>query len=194
MKRAVIYARVSTNNGQTTENQIRELEEVATKAGWTITKVYNEQGVSGAKGRDQRPELDSLLKAVTRREVDIVLAWAVDRLGRSLQDLIGIMQEIKAAGADLYLHKQALDTTTPSGKAMFGMLGIFAEFERDMIRERVNAGLARAKAEGKKLGRPFLPDETKSAIHKLKEEGESVRKIASRLGVGTSTVQRVLKG
>jgi len=194
MKRAVIYARVSTNNGQTTENQIRELEEVAAKAGWTVSKVYNEQGVSGAKGRDQRPELDSLLKAVTRREVDIVLAWAVDRLGRSLQDLIGIMQEIKAAGADLYLHKQALDTTTPAGKAMFGMLGIFAEFERDMIRERVNAGLARAKAEGKKLGRPFLPDETREAILKRKSEGMSIRNIAKELEVGTSTVQRVLKG
>jgi DNA invertase Pin-like site-specific DNA recombinase len=193
MKRAAIYARVSTLNGQTTRNQIRELEEVALKAGWEVAGVFDEQGVSGAKGRGQRPELDKLLKAVTRREVDVVMAWSVDRLGRSLTDLVGIMQEIRGAGRDLYLHKQGLDTSTPAGKAMFGMLGVFAEFERDMIRERVQAGLARAKADGKRLGRPTLSATTKRQVLQLKNEGVSIRSIAQKLGIGTSSVQRILK-
>jgi len=192
MKRAAIYARVSTNNGQTTENQVRELEEVARHAGWEVVQIFDEQGVSGAKGRDSRPQLDALLKAVTRREVDVVMVWAVDRLGRSLQHLIAIMQEIRAAGRDLYIHKQGLDTTTPAGKAMFGMLGVFAEFERDMIRERVNAGLDRAKAEGKRLGRPSLPEEIKAEVLRLRSEGVSVRKVAQKLGIGVSSVQRVM--
>jgi DNA invertase Pin-like site-specific DNA recombinase len=193
MKRAAIYARVSTLNGQTTRNQIIELEEVALKAGWEVAGVFDEQGVSGAKGRGQRPELDKLLKAVTRREVDVVMAWSVDRLGRSLTDLVGIMQEIRGAGRDLYLHKQGLDTSTPAGKAMFGMLGVFAEFERDMIRERVQAGLARAKADGKRLGRPTLSATTKRQVLQLKNEGVSIRSIAQKLGIGTSSVQRILK-
>jgi DNA invertase Pin-like site-specific DNA recombinase len=193
MKKAGIYARVSTLNGQTTKNQIRELEEVAQKAGWELTGVYDEQGVSGAKGRGQRPELDKLLKAVTRREIDVVMAWSVDRLGRSLTDLVGIMQEIRGAGRDLYLHKQGLDTSTPAGKAMFGMLGVFAEFERDMIRERVQSGLARARAEGKRLGRPTLSAETKHKVHELKNEGESIRGISRKLKIGKSSVQRILK-
>ena len=192
MKQAAIYARVSTNNGQTTDNQVRELREVAAKAGWEVVQVFDEQGVSGAKGRDGRPQLDALLKAVMRREVDVVMVWAVDRLGRSLQDLIGTMREIQAAGRDLYIHKQGLDTTTPAGRAMFGMLGVFAEFERDMIRERVNAGLARAKAEGKRLGRPTLPEATKAEVLRLRAEGVSMRGIAQRLDIGVSTVQRVL--
>ncbi len=106
--------------------------------------MYEDAGLSGAKGRDQRPGLDALLKAVTRREVDLVAAWSVDRLGRSLTDLLGLLTELHAKGVDLYLHQQGLDTSTPSGRAMFQMMGVFAEFERAMIRERVMAGLARA--------------------------------------------------
>ena len=191
--RAAIYARVSTN-GQTVENQVRELQEVADRSGWKVAKVFQDQGISGKNGRDKRPQLDALLKAVTRREIDIVLVWAVDRLGRSLQDLLGILQEIHGAGADLFIHQQAIDTTTPAGKALFGMLGVFAEFERSMIQERIHAGLSRARAAGKKLGRPCLDQDMRDKVVSLREQGISIRKIATELGVGVSTVSRVLTG
>jgi DNA invertase Pin-like site-specific DNA recombinase len=144
MKRAVLYLRVSTLD-QTTANQERELRQVAKRTGYEIVKVYKDHGISGAKGRDGRPQFDALCKAATRREFDVVMAWSVDRLGRSLQDLIGFLSELHAVGIDLFLHQQGLDTTTPAGKAMFGMMGIFGEYERAIIAERVRAGLARAK-------------------------------------------------
>jgi DNA invertase Pin-like site-specific DNA recombinase len=156
MKRAVLYLRVSTLD-QTVANQERELRQVAERAGWEIVHVYRDHGISGAKGRDKRPAFDVLHKAAARREFDIVMAWSVDRLGRSLQDLVAFLSEIRAAGVDLFLHQQALDTTTPAGKALFQMMGVFAEFERSMIQERVRAGLRRAKEEGKRLGRPRPP-------------------------------------
>jgi DNA invertase Pin-like site-specific DNA recombinase len=151
--RVAIYTRVSTGS-QTTENQLRELEAVAERHGWQVVATFTDEGISGAKGRDQRPGLNSLLEGVTRRDFDKVMAWSVDRLGRSLPDLLAVMGELKAKGVDFYLHQQSLDTSTPAGKAMFQMLGVFSEFEREIIRERVNSGLARAKAQGKKLGRP----------------------------------------
>src|SRR5499433_51715 len=144
MKRAAVYLRVSTVE-QTTANQERELRDIAARSGLEIVKVYKDHGISGAKGRDKRPGFDALCKDAVRREFDVVLAWSVDRLGRSLQDLICFLSEIHAAGVDLYLHVQGLDTTTPAGKALFQMLGVFAEFERSLIRERVMAGLARAR-------------------------------------------------
>ena len=150
MKSAAIYARVSTRNGQTPENQLNELRAVAERAGWEVVREYVDHGISGAKGRDQRPEFDRMLTAATRREFDVVMAWSVDRLGRSLQHLVGFLGDIHANGVDLYLHKQGIDTTTPSGKAMFQMCGVFAEFEREMIRERIHAGLARVKEKGTK--------------------------------------------
>ncbi len=153
-KRAAMYLRVSTKNGQTVENQRRQLRKVAKHRGWEIVATYQDEGISGAKGRDKRPGFDKLLKDAARGEFDIVAAWSVDRLGRSLKGLIEFLSEIHAFKIDLYLDQQGLDTTTPAGKAMFGMLGVFAEFERAMISERVAAGLARAKAEGKTLGRP----------------------------------------
>src|ERR1700754_3100068 len=118
MKRAVLYLRVSTLD-QTVANQERELRQVAERAGWEIVHVYRDHGISGAKGRDKRPAFDALHKAAARREFDIVMAWSVDRLGRSLQDLVAFLSEIRAAGVDLFLHQQALDTTTPAGKALF---------------------------------------------------------------------------
>ena len=153
MKRAVLYLRVSTVD-QTTANQERELRAVAERMGCEIVKIYRDHGISGAKGRDKRPQFDALCKSATRREFDIVMAWSVDRLGRSLQDLVVFLGELHAVGIDLFLHQQGLDTTTPSGKALFQMMGVFAEFERAMIQERVRAGLARARDEGKTLGRP----------------------------------------
>jgi DNA invertase Pin-like site-specific DNA recombinase len=140
MKRAALYARVSTG-GQTVENQLRELRQVAERLGWAVVKEFVDQGISGAKGRDQRPALDSMLKAVIRGEVEVVAAWSVDRLGRSLQDLVGVLNDIRARDVDLYLHQQGLDTSTPSGRAMYQMLGVFAEFERQILIERTKAGL-----------------------------------------------------
>jgi DNA invertase Pin-like site-specific DNA recombinase len=147
MRRVAIYARVSTDT-QTTENQLTELRAVAQRHGWQVAGEFVDHGVSGAKGRDQRPEFDRMLKAAMRREFDLIAAWSVDRLGRSLQNLIEFLHEIHSKKVDLYLHQQGLDTTTPAGKALFQMCGVFAEFERAMIVERVKAGLQRAKTKG----------------------------------------------
>src|SRR6195256_2770922 len=155
MKRVAIYLRVSTSK-QDTDNQRRELEMVAERSGWKVVKIYEDNGISGAKGRDQRPGLDALMKAVNAKQFDMVATWSVDRLGRSLTDLLSILQGLHEKGVGLFLHQQGLDTTTTAGKAMFQMLGVFAEFERGIIRERVNAGLARARANGTKLGRRRL--------------------------------------
>jgi DNA invertase Pin-like site-specific DNA recombinase len=192
MKRAVLYLRVSTVD-QTTANQERELRQVASRMGCKIIKIYKDHGISGAKGRDRRPAFDALCRDAVKREFDTVMAWSVDRLGRSLQDLVGFLSELHALKVDLFLHQQGLDTTTPSGKAMFQMLGVFAEFERAMIKERVRAGLARARSEGKTLGRPKIGGETERAIQAAlkKKNRPGLRKIASTLGVGVGTVQRV---
>ena len=190
--RVGIYLRVSTKE-QTTENQLRELRQVAERAGWDVVRVFEDAGISGAKGRDKRPEYDALLKAVVRREVDMVAAWSVDRLGRSMQDLVAFLSDLQGHGADLYLHQQALDTSTPSGRALFGMLAVFAEFEREMIRDRVNAGLSRAKSKGKRLGRPSLPDAMTDKVRELRASGMGILKVASTLGIGVSAVQRIDK-
>jgi DNA invertase Pin-like site-specific DNA recombinase len=191
IKRAALYLRVSTGE-QTTENQRRELEAAAERHGWAVVHVFEDDGISGAKGRDKRPGLDAMLTCIGRKEIDIVAAWSVDRLGRSLTDLLGLLGELHAKGVGLYLHLQGLDTTTPAGKAMFQMLGVFAEFERAMIRERVNAGLARARAQGKTLGRPRLDSGTEKAIQKALQKGDTgMRKIAVKFGVATGTVQRI---
>ena len=153
-KRAAIYARVSTQKNQTPKNQIIRGREVADKAGWEVIEEFVDRGISGAKGRDKRPAFDRLCTAATRREIDVVMAWSVDRLGRSLQDLVAFLSELQASNVDLYLDRQGIDTTTPAGKALFQMMGVFAEFERAMIQERIHAGLARARKEGKRLGRP----------------------------------------
>jgi DNA invertase Pin-like site-specific DNA recombinase len=191
MKRVGIYLRVSTDN-QTTENQRRELNGVARRSGWQIVGTYEDAGISGAKGREQRPGFDRLLKDATAPKVDMIAAWSVDRLGRSLQDLVGFLTELQALRCDLYLHQQALDTTTPSGRAMFQMCGVFAEFERGMIRERVNAGLARARAKGTKLGRPPVKPAVEARIRVLRGQGMGILRVARTLGVGTSVVQRVM--
>jgi len=143
-KRVALYARVSTEN-QTTDNQLIELRAVAERMGWLVVTEFVDQAISGAKGRDKRPAFDLLLKGATRREFDMVAAWSVDRLGRSLQHLVEFLSEIHSSGVDLYLHQQGINTGTPAGKALFQMCGVFAEFERAMIRERVVSGIARSK-------------------------------------------------
>ena len=190
MKRCGIYLRVSTDQ-QTTENQLRVLNEVAERAGWTIVAVFEDAGISGAKGRDQRPGYDALLKAISRREVDMVSAWSVDRLGRSLTDLVGFLSDIQARGCDLYLHQQAVDTSTPSGRMMFQMLGVFAEFERQLVVHRVRAGLDRARAKGVQFGRPNLSLDRRTKVQKALIDGLSIRQVAKATGVSTASVQRI---
>jgi len=150
MKRAALYLRVSTID-QTTANQERELREIAARMGCEITKLYKDHGISGAKGRDKRPGFDALCRDATKRQFNVIMAWSVDRLGRSLQDLVGFLSELHALNVDLYLHQQGLDTRTPAGKALFQLMGVFAEFERAIIQERVRAGLARPRARGNAL-------------------------------------------
>jgi DNA invertase Pin-like site-specific DNA recombinase len=193
MKRVALYARVSTG-GQTVENQLRELQVVAERLGWEVVEEFVDQGISGAKGRADRPALDRMLKAVIRGEADVVAVWSVDRLGRSLQELVGILNELRERQVDLYLHQQGLDTATPSGRAMYQMLGVFAEFERAMIIDRVKTGMARAKAQGKRLSRPLTPDEIQARIQELRAAGHSMRRIAEEVGVSKSTVANYVKG
>ena len=195
-KRVAIYLRVSTSE-QNTRNQRRDLKTATERHGWSIAGVFEDAGISGSKGRDDRPGLDALLKAVTRREFDMVAAWSVDRLGRSVRDLLDVLGELHANDVGLYLHQQGLDTTTPSGRAMFQMMGVFAEFERAIIRERVMAGLARAREEGIKLGRrPIEEADAKkaAAIRALLARKTGIRRIARDLGVGVGTVIRLRDG
>jgi DNA invertase Pin-like site-specific DNA recombinase len=192
MKRAAFYLRVSTD-GQQTEHQRRQLEEVAKHRGWHIVDIYEDAGVSGSKRRQHRPRLDAMLKDATRKRFDLIAAWSVDRLGRSLQDLVALLEEVKAVGCDLYLHQQAVDTTTPAGRAMFQMMGVFAEFERSMIRERVMAGLETARAKGKTFGRPRVEAHVEQEISALLGQGLGQLKIAKQLGCGVSTVQRIVR-
>jgi DNA invertase Pin-like site-specific DNA recombinase len=189
-RRIAFYLRVSTGE-QTTENQRHELEAVARHRGWDVVAVYEDQGISGAKGREKRPQFDRMLKDAVRGKFDVLAAWAVDRLGRSLQDLVATLGELRAAGVDLFLHQQAVDTTTPSGRAMFGMLSVFAEFERAMIHERVKAGLARARAKGTRLGRPKVKAD-EGGILAAVGGGLSIRKTAKQFGVSPAKVQRVV--
>lgn len=191
-KRVAIYIRVSTDR-QTVENQQRVLEAVAERSGWQIVGIYEDAGISGAKGRDQRPSFNQLCKDATRRKFDIVMAWSVDRLGRSLLDLISFLKELHAVGVDLYLDQQGVNTTTPSGKAMFGMMSVFAEFERSMIQDRVKAGLERAKAAGKKLGRPGVGVDIENRVRELKAAGLSIRKIAGEAGISIGKAHAILK-
>lgn len=191
-----LYLRVSTS-GQTVANQQLELEDMAKRAGWKIVAVYQDKGVSGAKGRNNRPDLDRMLNDATRRRFNKLLVWDLSRLGRSIRDLISITDHFRELGINLYVHKDAIDTSTTSGRLFFHIVGAIGEFERERIRERINAGLARAKAEGKKLGRPegTIKDQVKhqAQIVTLRDAGMSIRKIASTARVSTSTVQAALK-
>ena len=185
--KAAIYSRVSTDK-QTTDNQTQELVAVAERNGWITQAVYSDV-ISGAK--EKRPQLDALMKAVIKREVDVVLIWDISRLGRSLQHLLKLLEEFHAKGVDVYFHQQGIDTTTPAGKLMFQLCGAFAEFERGMIQERVKAGLQRAKAQGKTLGRPKVPEKTIRKVKELFERGVSFRKIANEVGLHHKTVSRL---
>lgn len=195
MSRVAIYTRVSTDK-QTTDNQLQALQDWAARAGHTVVKVYEDKGISGTKGRDKRPAFDAMLKGAVRREFDTVAVWSTDRLGRSLQHLIETLSTIRDTGRDLYIHTQALDTSTPSGRAMFGMLAVFGEFEREIIVDRVNAGIARARVKGTKsgkaIGRPTQSTATKEEVSTLLLASNSVRTVAkaTKLSVGTVAAVR----
>ena len=193
--RAALYARVSTDE-QSTDAQLRELRAVAEAKGWEVVAEFVDSGVSGTKRLQDRAKGAAMLKAATQGKVDVVAAWSVDRLGRSLQDLIGTMSDLQALGLDLYLHRQAIDTRTPTGRAMFGMLGVFAEFKRSMIVERVRSGMARAKAKGTKsgkpIGRPQVAQAVEDRVRELSAQGLGMVKVSKLAGCGVSVVQRVL--
>ncbi|MBB3881117.1 recombinase family protein [Sphingomonas pseudosanguinis] len=189
IKRVALYTRISTSDGQqTVENQLRDLRLAGERLGWDIVATFADEGISGAKGRDQRPGLDAMLKGIARKEFDMVASWSICRLGRSLQHLVSILGDLDARSVDLYLHVQAIDTSTPSGRAMFGMMGVFAEFERAMISERVKSGLARSTKKG---GRPRLDIDKQRHIERLLSGGLSINKTAKKLRVGVGTVHRI---
>ena len=193
MERVVIYGRVSTND-QTTDNQTTKLNEIVEQNGWTLVDTYLDQGISGSKGRDQRPEFDRLCKDMVRRRFNRVLVWDVSRLGRSLQHLIEFLGDVQSVGCDLYIHQQGLDTSTPSGRMMFQMVGVFAEFERSMISERVKLGLERVRKQGKLLGRPTRIDQDISRqVVDLKNQGLSMSKIVQTVSVSRSTVYKIIR-
>jgi DNA invertase Pin-like site-specific DNA recombinase len=191
-KWAAIYVRVSTDK-QTVENQVRELRQIAERRGWEVVEQYSDAGISGSKGRDERPGLDQMLKDAQRRSFDVVMAWAIDRLGRSLIDLLGTIQTLEACGVDVYLDQQSIDTTTPSGRLMFQVTGAFAEFERSMIRQRVHAGLKRAVEAGKTLGRPRISAAVEKRIEDRLRDGKGIIKVAREVGVGHGTVERIAR-
>lgn len=191
-RRVAFYLRVSTDE-QNTDNQEHELREVAARAGWQITRIYRDAGISGAKGRDKRPAYDAMCNAATRRELDVVAAWNVDRLSRSLKDLVTFMDDMRAVGCDIYIHQQHLDTSTPTGRMVFQVMGSIAEYERAIIIGRVKSGMSRARREGKHLGRPRLPEQKRQAIIAELRRGTGVKKTAALHEVGVLTVQRIKK-
>ena len=191
-KRIAIYARVSTDK-QTVDNQLIELRNLCERLGYTIVQEYSDNGISGAKGRNDRPALDALMKAATQRKFDMVMCWSIDRLGRSLQNLVEILNELQALGIDLFFQQQGMDTSTPSGRMIFSVFGAIGEFERNLIRERVLAGQQRAKANGVKLGRPSkMNDGMRSAVRLLREKGMGIKQIAKQLQIGVGTVYSVI--
>jgi len=191
-KRVALYARVSTD-GQTVENQLRELRAVAkSHPEWKIVSTFEDRGISGTKGRDKRPGFDAVWKSAIRKEVDLVAVWHLDRLGRTMRDGVNFLDDLQAKGIDLYVHKMAIDTTTPSGRLFYHVATAFAEWERALLVERVKAGLKRARAEGKTLGRPRVSADIEAKVIALRGKGEGMRKIARTLGIGNCTVQRIV--
>jgi putative DNA-invertase from lambdoid prophage Rac len=189
MFRAGLYARVSTNDQQTIPMQIRSMREYATKRGWTVAAQVKEIGSGAASQRQLR---EQLLEAARRREIDVVLVWRLDRWGRSVADLLSTLQELEHLGVGFVSLTEALDLTTPGGRAMAGLLAVFAEFEREILRERVRAGLAHARQRGKKLGRPITAGQHAEQVRKLHRAGISKSEIAHRLQIGRTSVRRIL--
>lgn len=201
-RRVGFYLRVSTT-GQTVENQRQALQAVADQRGWRVVGEYVDHGISGAKGRAHRPAFDQLSKDAAHGKLDLVAAWSIDRIGRSLGHLVEFMDELRQQSVGIYLHQQQVDTATAAGRAFLQMAGVFAEFEREIIRERIHAGLARARKKGTKLGRKkSITAKVERQILELSRtanpanpKGGTYGKhaIAKKVGCGVSTVQRVLR-
>lgn len=191
MDRVAIYGRVSTSE-QTTDNQINFLQEIVSRNGWELVQTYVDEGISGTKGRDKRPEFDRLCKDMVRRKFNRILVWDISRLGRSLQHLVEFLNEVQSVNCHLYIHQSGLDTSTPSGRMMFQMVGVFSEFERSMISERVKLGLKRVRSKGTKLGRPTkIDEETKVKIWSLIDTGKSLSEVSRVLQISKMSVSRV---
>ena len=188
MLRVALYSRVSTNDQHTLSMQSRNMREYAARRGWSIAMQVREVG-SGAAQREAR---EKLLDAARRREIDIVVVWRLDRWGRSVTDLLATLQELEHLGVGFVSLTEALDLTTPSGRAMAGLLAVFAEFEREILRERVRAGLADAKRNGQRLGRPMTVGLQADKVRKLHRAGVSKAEIARRLRIGRTSVRRIL--
>ncbi len=192
MKKVCLYSRTSHSDSNP-ENQLNELRQIARRNDWIIVKEYVDAGISGAKGRDKRPQFDAMLKSAMRKEFDLVMFWAVDRASRNLTHLVQMIDDLHSKNVGMYFHQQAIDTTTPSGLAMIQMAGIFASFERSMLRERVLASHERAKAEGKTIGRPsMINDGLVASIKYMREQGKGIKRIAKELGVGVGTIYKVI--
>ena len=191
-KRIAIYARVSTSS-QSPQNQIDVLTELANRQGYTIIKIYTDNGFSGTKLTADRPALNELMTDARKRKFDMVLVWSLDRLGRSLKHCLELLQELQELKVDLFFQQQGMDTSTSSGKLMFSMIGAFAEFEKSILTERILAGQARAKANGVKFGRPSkMNDGMRSAVKLLREKGMGIKQIAKELKIGIGTVYSVM--
>jgi len=187
MAKVALYTRVSTDR-QTTDNQLDALKAWAARAGHDVVAVFEDKGISGTKGREKRPGFDKALQGCVRREFDILAVWSSDRLGRSMTDLVEVLKTLKATGVNLYIHTQALDTTTPTGRALFQMLGVFAELEREMIIARINAGLERARKQGKAIGRPRASNWSHDSVRAALLTGAGVRKVSRQTGASPGTV------
>jgi DNA invertase Pin-like site-specific DNA recombinase len=191
-KRVAFYARVSTDS-QTVENQLQELRRIADRMDWQVVVEITDEGISGSKGRDQRSGFDRLLHGVARREFDLIAAWSVDRLGRSLRDLVVFLEDLRERHVDLFLVQQGLDTSTASGRAMFGMLSVFSDFERSMIVARVKSGLQRVRDSGVRLGRPPTDPAKIDRVKVLLAGGAGIRETARKAKVSTGLVQKLKK-
>jgi DNA invertase Pin-like site-specific DNA recombinase len=190
--RVAIYARVSTGE-QSCESQLHALRQAAERHGWEIVQELKDEGVSGTTGRDKRPAYDALLKGIARRDFDKVAVWNIDRLARSMTELLKVLGELKAKGVALYIEQLAIDTATPAGELLFNIAGAMAQFEHQLIQSRVKAGIARAKAKGVKLGRKRIDDAKVTAqVKRLRASGMGKVRIGKAVGIGTSTVQRLL--
>ncbi len=191
MEKVAIYSRVSTNE-QNSQNQTKLLKEIIKRYQWQLVDEYIDDGVSGAKGRAQRPEFNRLCKDMVRKKFNRILVWDISRLGRSLQHLVEFLNDVQSVNCDLYIHQSGLDTSTPSGRMMFQMVGVFSEFEREMISERVKLGLERVKSKGIKLGRPIsVTENIKVDIRAMIANGQSYTQISKHLNVSKMTVSRV---
>jgi DNA invertase Pin-like site-specific DNA recombinase len=191
-KRAAIYLRVSTDR-QTVENQRLALTETATKRGWSVVQEYSDKGISGTKDRAERPGLDAMLDDARAKAFDVVMIWALDRLGRTMKIVLATAGELHAAGCELYAERQNIDTTSANGRFTFHIFAAIAELERDTIVERINAGLKRARANGVKLGRPGADPDKLAKAERMLRRGEGILKTAKLIGLGSGTVQKLAK-